>query len=114
MLQEYITTKYQNEQLTSHDLLAPAARERKSLLSQVSNVQQVAPGSVFTGTMSPELITYARLISSEETMARQDISDLNKKKYLCLLGFPQMGNSAGMNEEGIGMAETFLQRKMTI
>jgi hypothetical protein len=38
--------------------------------------------------MSPELITYARLVSSESTISSDNIAELNKKKYLCLLGFP--------------------------
>ena len=41
-----------------------------------------------SGSLPPELITYARLISSESTMLTQDISELSKKKYLCLMGFP--------------------------
>lgn len=46
---------------------------------------------------TPELITYARLISSESTMLKQDIGELSKKKYLTLLGFPQANKSAGNN-----------------
>ena len=42
-----------------------------------------------SGSLPPELITYARLISSEASMVNQDVSELSKKKYLCLLGFPQ-------------------------
>ena len=38
----------------------------------------------------PDLITYARLISSEASITNHDINEVHKKKFLCLLGFPQV------------------------
>lgn len=47
-------------------------------------------------------------------MLKQDIGELSKKKYLCLLGFPQANKSAGNNafdEDEADDIQSYFRRK---
>ena len=49
--------------------------------------------------MAPELISFARMVCSEETIANQNIAELHKRKYLCLLGFPKAKQSTIIQDD---------------
>jgi len=60
-LQHYITTRYQNMTLTRESLLVP---KRSSIMKNARDNQALL------SSMTPELIAYARLVSSESTISK--------------------------------------------